>query len=326
MPGLSDAISIRGNRIKNRIVMLPMVTFSFRGDGGNYYGRQHVEHYRRRAKGGAGLLIVQATQVDNAREHGGMWTRGSQEALREIAANSHLFGAAAIMQLACGDVDINALSGRDLRSMQADMTAAAIIANGLGFDGAEFHFAHGYTLNSLLDAARNRRVDEFGGTPENRTRILTGIIREIRENVRDNFIIAVRMGEYIPTSADGLAAARIFDEAGIDLFNVSFGHEQPEGPAASGFPLSATTYSSYQIKKVVRAPVIAVNGIFDGEQARFVVENSYADFAGIGRGMLADAEFANRVLGGLPVDRCRDCGECLWFTDHRRCPAARAEG
>ena len=66
MAKLQEPLTIRGNTIKNRIVMEPMVTFSFHGDNGSFFGNQHVEHYTARAKGGAGLIFIQATAVFGA--------------------------------------------------------------------------------------------------------------------------------------------------------------------------------------------------------------------------------------------------------------------
>jgi len=82
MTKITDGLVIRGNHIKNRIVMAPMVTFSFHGNSGFYYGRQHIEHYTKRAKGGAGLIIVQATSIFGAVDFTGMWAIGDITALK----------------------------------------------------------------------------------------------------------------------------------------------------------------------------------------------------------------------------------------------------
>ncbi|MDR3321635.1 MAG: hypothetical protein LBS93_04235 [Synergistaceae bacterium] len=66
MARITDSLLIRGRRIKNRIAMLPVMTFSFHGDNGDFYGNQHVEHYTEAARGGTGLVILQATNVVGA--------------------------------------------------------------------------------------------------------------------------------------------------------------------------------------------------------------------------------------------------------------------
>ena len=324
MAKLQEPITIKNISFKNRIVLLPMVTFSFHGDNGSYYGSQHINHYTERAKGGAGLIIVQATNVSGALNSTEMWSSGNVEALTQIAANVHSYGAAVMMQLAVyDDLDINLLSVDQIHEIQAEMKQAAVNACNMGFDGVEFHFAHGFTLCRFLDASCNHRSDEFGGSAANRARILTEILPSIGENTSNSFIVSVRMGEYLPESRDGLETAQVFEKAGIDLLNISFGMQPPVHPAPEHFKCSPMTYSGYKIKKEVGIPIIAVNEIRTEEQVRFLIENDYADFAGIGRAMLTDAEFANHVINSQTVNKCYGCKNCFWFTDHTKCPAKK---
>lgn len=321
MAKLQEPLTIRGNTIKNRIVMEPMVTFSFHGDNGSFFGNQHVEHYTARAKGGAGLIFIQATAVFGAASSTQKWSEDNIRVLKQIADHCHQHGAVVMMQLACGDLDINALTTSEIHSMQQDMTQAAVTACALGFDGAEFHFAHGYTLCKFLDASYNQRTDGYGGTVDNRAGILLEILPEIRKKTHGNYILSVRMGEYQPECRDGIAAAKVFEKAGIDILNISFGMKRPTQPVPEGFLCSSVTYSGCEIKKEVGIPVIAVNEIRTEEQVRFLIENEYVDLAGIGKGMLTDPEFANHVLRSEPVNMCRSCKNCFWFTDHTKCPA-----
>jgi 2,4-dienoyl-CoA reductase-like NADH-dependent reductase (Old Yellow Enzyme family) len=151
-----------------------MVTFSFHAENGSYYGSQHIKHYTERAKGGAGLITLQATNVLGASDFTEMWTAGSMDALTQIAANIHSCGAVALMQLAVYDeMEINLLSIVQIHELQAELKQAAVNACNMGFDGVEFHFGHGFTLCRFLDADSNRRTDEYGGTAENRAKILT---------------------------------------------------------------------------------------------------------------------------------------------------------
>lgn len=325
MTEITDELVIRGNHIKNRIVMPPMVTFSFHGDNGSYYGKQHIEHYTKRAKGGAGFIIVQATSVFGAVDSTGMWSAGDILALKQIASNCHGYNAIVMMQLHCGNLDINELSVEDVHSMQRNMKQAAIRACEIGFDGVEYHFAHGYTLCKFLDASYNHRTDQYGGDVLNRSRVLTQVLPEIRNNTRKNFIVSVRMGEYLPESRDGIEAAKTFEKAGIDLLHISFGMQPPTNPVPDGFICSPITYSGCKIKKEVKIPVIAVNEIRTEEQVRFLIENDYVDFAAVGRGMLADPDFANHVINGEPVNTCLGCERCFWFTDSTFCPAGKDE-
>ena len=325
MAKITDELMIRGNHIKNRIVMAPMVTFSFHGDNGSYYGKQHIEHYTKRAKGGAGLIIVQATSVFGAVDSTGMWSKDDIAALKQIASNCHKYCATIMMQLHCGNMDINELSAAEIYSMQMNMKQAAFRACEIGFDGVEYHFAHGFTLCKFLDASYNRRTDQYGGGALNRARVLTQILPEIRNNTHKNFIVSVRMGEYLPESKDGIGVAKSFEKACIDLLHISFGMQPPTHPVPEGFICSPITYSGCKIKKEVTIPVIAVNEIRTEEQVRFLIENDYVDFTAIGRGMLADPEFANHVINSEPVNTCSRCKNCFWFTDDTLCPAGKDE-
>lgn len=321
---LQDPLIIRSNTIENRIVMEPMYTFSLHGENGFFYGRQHPEHYTARAKGGAGLIILQATSVSGAANATEKWSEDNVRVLHRIAENCHEYRTIVMMQLACGDVEINILTASDVHSMQRELVQAAVTARQLGFDGAEFHFAHGFTLCKFLDAAYNRRTDTYGGEVERRAAVLTEILPEIREKTGEHFILGVRMGEYQPESSDGVAAAKAFERAGIDLLNISFGMKPPAGPVPQGFPCSAMTWSGCRVRKEVHIPVIAVNEIRTAEQARYLVEQDEVDFVGIGRAMLTDPDFANHVLRGEPVNPCYGCRSCRWFTDHTKCPGVKA--
>ncbi len=117
--------------------------------------------------------------------------------------------------------------------------------------------------------------------------------------------------------------AQVFEKAGVNLLNISFGMQPPVQPVPDGFICSPMSYSGYKIKKEVGIPVIAVNEICTEEQIRFLIEKDYADFAGIGRAMLADAEFANHVINSESVNKCFRCKQCFWITDHVKCPASK---
>jgi len=323
MTKLQNSITIRGNIIKNRIVMAPMVTFSFHGDNGSFYGNQHIAHYTERAKGGAGLIYIQATSILGATTSTEKWSDDNTKALAQIAVNCHQYGATVIMQLSCGNskMEINELSISELHTLQEEMKNAAFKASEMGFDGVEYHFAHGFTFCKSLYASSNHRLDQYGGNMVNRTRIVTEILPEIRNKTNEKFIIGIRMGEYLPESTDGIEVAKIFENAGIDLLNISFGMSPPLQPVPEGYLCSSMSYSACKIKKEVHIPVIAVGEIRSEEQAKFLIENDYVDFVAIGRGMLADPSFANHIMDGEPVNKCYGCERCLWFTDHLKCPA-----
>ncbi len=327
MTSILDPIVVRGNAIKNRLAMAPMVTFSFKGDRGNYYGERHVAHYTDAAAAGTGLIIAQSTNVAGVASGAGMWTPGSRNALRAIAQSARCHGATIMLQLSGGsdaDKDINRWTTDEILARQQELLEAALTAARLGFNGVEYHLAHGFTLCRFMDAAANRRTDAFGGSLENRLRIVTDIVPELRDNTPENFIISARIGEFAPSSEEGLAAARHLERCGFDMLDVTFGMTMPEGPVPDGFEFSPVTHSGYVIKQAVGIPVMGCYGVRTPGQARLLVEKGYADLAGVGRAMLADPRFAAATLHGEPYNPCAACKRCFWFTDHAKCPARKA--
>jgi 2,4-dienoyl-CoA reductase-like NADH-dependent reductase (Old Yellow Enzyme family) len=153
---------------------------------------------------------------------------------------------------------------------------------------------------------------------------LTDILPEIRSRTAESFSVAVRMGAYMPTLDDGIETAKLFEKAGVDLLDITYGVKMPSGPTPDDFPFSPVTYSGRLIKQAVGIPVIGVYGLRTGEQVRMLIARGYADFAGIGKGMLADLYFADHVIWGLPMNSCQACKRCRWYTDHTKCPARRA--
>jgi 2,4-dienoyl-CoA reductase-like NADH-dependent reductase (Old Yellow Enzyme family) len=328
MSKLSDGLIIRGKNIKNRIVMPPMMCFSFKGDNGGMYGKQYVDHYTARAKGGTGLIIIQSTDVMGATKQAGVWSDGQMKPLQSIAENCHHYDSTVMIQLAFGSMDINDLSVTQLHDLQDDSVAAAKRSKDAGFDGVEFHFAHGFTLCKFLDPTHNKRTDNYGGTVENRVRFITEIIHQLREVTSENFIISARMGSNIPDVEGAIAVAKVLEKNGIDLLNISFGMEEPKNEVLADFKGNNIVYNGSKIKKNVNIPVIVVSEIFTGEQAQYLVEDGYADFVAIGRGMFTDENWANKVFAGEPINQCRNCGgnmrKCMWFFDHTKCPARKA--
>lgn len=329
MTKITDSLSIRGNIIRNRIVMAPMLPLAFYGI--SVYGNQHVEHYAARAKGGAGLIIMQATSAKGAVASTDLWSADNIAVLKQIVGKCHEYGAGIMLQLHNeygidqSSFDINQLSTDQIHNIQMELKQAAISACEIGFEGVEYHCVHGSALCRTIDASYNKRTDQYGGDVINRTRILTELLPEIRKNTHEKFIVGVRMGEYLPESQDGIEAAKTFEKAGFDLLDITFGMKRPEHAVPEDFKCSSVTYSGRKIKKEISIPVIAGNDIRSEEQVRFLIENDYVDFVAIGRGMLADPEFANHAMKGEPINKCLGCGgssdKCKWFSDHTLCPA-----
>jgi len=356
MISLNSSITICGKKIRNRIVMPPMLTFSFGQEDGKVSPR-HIAHYEARAKGGAGLIIVEATAVARtgviAEKQLGLWEDAQINGFSDLAAACHRHGAIAIVQLLHAGVNGNAsfsdfaapsaceaggkkgyeASEEKIREIIGCFISAAVRAKRAGFDGIELHGAHNYLISRFFDPRSNTRTDAYGGSAENRARIASEILTGIRAQCGNDFILCCRLGANIPDRSGALEIMRCLQQAGADLLHISFGISNEFSPEENrvpdGFPCSVIAYQASILRKQLTVPVISVFGIRLPEQARFLVENDCTDFSAVGMGMLADPDWANKALSGNRVNPCLGCKNCVWNPawvggkDPDFCPAAR---
>ncbi|MDR2070862.1 MAG: NADH:flavin oxidoreductase [Treponema sp.] len=195
-----------------------------------------------------------------------------------------------------------------------------------GLDGVEIHGAHGFLLSYFLSSITNKRQDEYGGSLENRARMVTNIMKAIRRECGEDFIIGIRYGGAAPALEDGIGFAEIFEDAGCDILHISTGATPkdavtvPEKYEEFTFPV----YTAVEIKKHVSIPVIASNSVGTIDQARILVDGGLVDFAAFARNILADYDWVKKTERGLEVNRCLRCKTCRWFRKAlTECPARR---
>ena len=344
MAAILDPITIRGLTIRNRVVMPPIVIFKAGDDG--MATDAHVSHYRLRAMGGVGLVIVEATCVLKegrlSRNQLGLWSDEHIPGMARLAAVCREAGARVIVQIhhaglkTAGGVtedpiapsaqgDAREMTSTEIASVRRAFIDAAVRARKAGFDGVELHAAHGYLLDQFASPRANRRTDAYGGNLEGRTRLVREIIAGIREEVDGGrFVICCRMGCNEPAYEDGIEIARRLEEAGIDLLHVSAGMEgdgEPEVPA--GFDGNWILYGGTLVKRHVSVPVIVVNGIRTHEQASRLLDG-HADLVALCRGLLVDPDWPRKAETGEEIVTCLECKpRCRWFDDSSKCPRFR---
>ncbi len=346
MSKLFTSQKIKHLEIKNRIVLPPIVCFSFAGESG-FVAEKNIKHYEALAKGGSGLIIVEATCVNpNGRlSEGqlGIWDDRYIERLSKLAQVCHKHNAKVILQIhhaglktpkaVSGDtisssdyhdgkLSARAMSRDELHVIQRDFIEAALRAWKAGFDGIELHGAHGYLMTQFFSSKINKRTDEYGGNLENRLRFTTEITQGIRQKVNEDFIVGIRMGCNESDLKTSIEMAKRFEAIGIDYLHVSTGFDNipitEEVPEA--FPCNWIVYGAVKIKEQVTIPVIAVNGIKTSQQAQYLIENNLVDFVAIGRAQLADYNFVNHIKEENAVVRCLACKPCKWFINGDYCP------
>lgn len=345
MAKLHSEYKIKNKIIKNRVVLPPIVRFGWIDDSG-FVSEEHISHYEKIAKGGAGLIIVEATAVNKdgrlANSQLGIWSSEHIEGLSKIANVCHKHGAVVLVQIHNAGIrmpdtvtkDIVApsvvtMEGRTSRALTIDeihriqnyYVEAAKRVKKAGFDGIELHGAHGYLIDQFMSPITNKREDEYGGSIENRMRFALEVIDGIKGIAGGDFIIGYRLGGIAPTIEEGIEIAKALEDKGVDLLHVSKGIEGEKLPVVpEDFPFNWIVYIGTEIKKHVHIPVIVVNGIRKPEQASYLLENNLADFVALAKSQLVDPEWANKAINGGEIITCLECKVCQWFTDSRKCP------
>ncbi|MCC8072901.1 MAG: FAD-dependent oxidoreductase [Clostridiales bacterium] len=218
------------------------------------------------------------------------------------------------------------LSTKGVKKIIAQFIEGAVRVKKAGCDGVELHASHGYLIQQFLSPNTNKRTDEYGGSLENRMRFLCEIIDGIRKNCGSDFPIVVRLtvdemydriGQ--PNKGygitEGLKMAKILSDKGIDAIDVSSGAYD-----TFNYWLEPTTFEcgwrknlAQEVKKVVDIPVIAANLIRSPQQAEKQLDDGVQDFIALGRPLIADPHWVQKVQNGdeNKIKRCVCCLYCF---------------
>ena len=206
----------------------------------------------------------------------------------------------------------------DIDALVEQFAGAAERAQRAGFDGVELHAGHGYVLSSFLSRATNLREDRYGGSAENRARLLTDVIRAVKRRVGADFPVWCRMDAREYRIENGITleeseeTARLAERAGADALHVSAYGNPMSGIAFTEAPLvhEPGGYLAFaaRIKRVTSVPVIAV-GRISPDAADRALRLGRADFVAMGRKLLADPELPRKLREGRPRD-IRPCVYC----------------
>lgn len=345
---LLDPVTIGSITTRNRICIPPMVLYGHAGDDGMVTDA-HVRHYEALAKGGAGLIIQEATCVTKeGRLRGdqlGIWQEGQLPGLRRIVEAVHGQGCPIFVQLHhAGVVGIGpqrlcpsayefrgkdgTVTGQAMTEQEVARVRDAFIQAGrraylAGYDGVELHGCHSYLLCQFLNRRVNRRRDRYGEQPET---LLLEILAGIREQTSPEFAIGVRLGGFEPTLADAVEHAQVLERGGAEFFDVSYGFAGEMDKTAPGDPaLPDTVRAADAIAGAVGVPVFAVGGIRLPRDGERVLARTRVQMVDVGRSALVDPDWPNKAAAGILPGKCLDCRVCQWRIDPSRCPGRRRQ-
>lgn len=184
-----------------------------------------------------------------------------------------------------------------------------------GFDGVEIHGAHYYLLSAFLSSYTNRRDDEYGGSTENKARFSVDVITRIRKEIGD-YPLIFRMNGFENvvdgvTMEEGIEIAKLVERAGIDCLHISCVVDATYNPGLPSYfdnttqpdflkdyPYDSCILVAGQIKPHVKVPVIGVGEVRNERLVRKFEEDDICDMLGVGRGLLADPYFVQKILEG----------------------------
>jgi len=344
---LFEPVWIGKTQLKNRIVLPPMGT-GYAADHG-YVSQRLIDYYEARARGGAGLIIIEFTAPDLQCKGPRQLTLGDDGYVpgwQDLIAAIHRHGAKIAVQLVHSGWEIRAdkriqvapspimvparvvgVSGDAPHALATDeigevvrwFAAAARRAKEAGFDGVEIHGAHQYLIASFLSSATNIRQDKYGGSVENKARFLVEIIQAIREATGPDYPVWPRLNgqEYGVENGVTIEETRqvvpMTVEAGAQAIHVS---AYAAGSHVTKAPIADTpgflVPLAEEVKKVTTVPVIAV-GRLDPELGERILEEGKADLIAIGRRLLADPELPNKSAESRldEIIPCIGCMDCI---------------
>lgn len=213
-----------------------------------------------------------------------------------------------------------ALSQRSILKTIKQFARCAKLAQTAGYDGVEIMGSEGYLINQFIVSHTNQRQDEWGGSYANRMRFPVEIIKAVREQVGERFIIIYRLS-MLDLIAQGstwdevVMLAKAIEEAGASLINTGIGwHEARIPTIASSVPAGAFTPVTAHLKPELTIPIITSNRINTPERANQLLETGTADMVSMARPFLADPLFAHKAKIGeeKAINVCIACNQaCL---------------
>jgi 2,4-dienoyl-CoA reductase-like NADH-dependent reductase (Old Yellow Enzyme family)/thioredoxin reductase len=339
---LLNPLSIGTMELKNRMYAAPMVTVYATEDGD--VTQQLIDIYRERAKGGWGLVCVEASTIryDGRLFSGmlGIYKDQQIAGLSEVAKVIRDGGAKSCIQIMHGGRQANPAFNGDVPTMAPSAVApwppdaplpremtiqdcdelaecfaqAAGRAKEAGFDCVQLHAAHGFLLQQFMSPYTNQRTDKYGG----RLTYVTEVIEKVRKVVGKDYPISLRVsadeflgdkGITIEDFTKNLAPG--IEAAGIDWMDVSAGTFEtlPHWVPPLYFKKAYLVGLAKKVKEVVSIPVSGIGKINDPRLAGALIDKGKIDMVAFGRQSLADPDFAKKVVTGR-TDEIRQCIAC----------------
>ena len=332
--------------IPNRLVVPPMVVNMNPVTG--EATEQFIRYYEERAKGGWGLIITEDYRISmhaGGYPHiSGLFNDAQVESHKKLTDAIHEYDTKIFCQIyhagrqanrnvnygvqpvSCSPIPCawnkeipHELTIPEIREIISDYGKTAANVKKAGFDGVEIHGAHGYLIHQFLSPNSNKRIDEYGGSFENRLRFLREVMGSVRNAVGPDFPMQIRLSgvEYAEggrTMFETHEIIRRIEEWGADALHLTFGMY---GTRSSVGSVSSFIQShgwnvklAEEAKKLISIPVITVGRIQEPTMAEEIIAAGMADFIAMGRASLTDPFYPQKIKAG-EFNEVRSCIGCL---------------
>lgn len=355
---LYQELKIGSMTVKNRTFMAPM-SLGYESQDGTV-NEVLKEYWLARARGGVGCIITDALSVDPAVPYLGntlcFRSEESIRAYREFTDSIHEAGARVIPQIThpgpesvsafygvppvASSVYLNSMGQRtreltleEIPDIIEKYAAASYMAREAGFDGIELHCAHAYMLlGSFLSPMRNKRSDRYGGSLDNRARLLVEVLDAIKVRCGKDFPVVLRISgsernDQGNTLEDIKYLVPVLERHGVDAFEISGGTQYEACNKiipCHGEVRGLNVPEAEAIRHVASVPVLAVGKINEAKYAEYLVDTGKVDGVVIGRALLADPEFVLKAEQGreAQIAPCTACAVGCVGEQTKRKPAS----
>lgn len=323
MSKLLSNMTIGELSLKNRVVMAPMCMYSVEKEDG-ILTPFHFAHYGARAIGGVGLIIIEATAVNPegrlTKKDLGLWNDEQMLELKRLVDMLHSFGTKvgiqlghggrkakdAIQPLAPSSISFSddykqpkEMTIDDIKQVISDFKNAADRAKQAGVDMIEIHGAHGYLINQFLEPATNLRKDNYGGSLENRYRLLGEIVSEIKSVFQGNIWVRLSASAYLEESGQNTLEqygliAQWLEKDSVNALDISTGglcNVRPNIEIKEGYQLPFSQY----LKQFVSIPVGVVGLLDNSTLCENILVSNQADFIIQGRALLRNPQWVTQA-------------------------------
>lgn len=351
MSVLFSPISIGNMKVKNRFVR--SATQDFLGLENGSISANELELYQNIAKNNVGLIITAHSYIQHpigkaSVRQNGIYDDFLISGYQKLAETVHKYGSKIIIQIShAGRQTVPALTGghipiapssivdrstgqipREMTEIEIEYFIDAFVAaigraKKTGCDGVQLHIAHGYALSQFLSPYTNRRDDKWGGSVENRTRIIKEIVVRGKQLVGNDYPILAKLNstdgfngpEYLSLD-DVIYTAKLLEHLGIAAIEISGGIKEATGVMSKpGIKtLDDEAYFAREaatIKNAVSIPIILVGGLRSKHLMEQIINNQIADMVALSRPFIKEPDLVKKFEHGYQKALCISCNACF---------------